>query len=156
MGPFGIVGVDICADFRVARVFIRIAAHNMNLLLLYGAEESFGYSVVRWPSYPGIAYICPNEGEELFRHPRGVRRAPVCPQFRQYACVRYTLVFQSHSEEVLDMGSIDGGVNVVGDNKTGEEIDEDDKVPADMVDEEFCPVASPHEILLPNAIAWFL
>jgi hypothetical protein len=25
-----------------------------------------------------------------------------------------------------------------------------------MVDEEFCPVASPHEILLPNAIAWFL
>jgi hypothetical protein len=25
-----------------------------------------------------------------------------------------------------------------------------------MVDAEFCPVASPHEILLPNAIAGFL
>ncbi len=54
------------------------------------------------------------------------------------------------------MGGVDGGVNVVSDKKTGKEIDEDDEVPADMVDAEFCPVASPHEILLPNAIAGFL
>lgn len=156
MGPFGIVGVDICADFRAARVFIRITAHNMNLLLLYGAEESFGYRVVRWPSHSGITYVCPHEGEELLCHPGGVGRAPVCPQFRQYACVRYALVFQSRGVEVLDMGGVDGGVNVVSDKKTGKEIDEDDEVPADMVDAEFCPVASPHEILLPNAIAGFL
>lgn len=118
--------------------------------------------IVRLPRCP-LAFalwhnLClpPYEGEELLCHPGGVGRAPVCPQFRQYACVRYALVFQSRGVEVLDMGGVDGGVNVVSDKKTGKEIDEDDEVPADMVDDEFCPVASPHEILLPNAIAGFL
>jgi hypothetical protein len=47
-------------------------------------------------------------------------------------------------------------MNAVTDNIPGEEIDEDDKIPADMVDKELCPVATPHEILLPNTVFGFL
>ncbi len=56
---------------------------------------------------------------------------------------RYTLVFQSHGIEVLHMGGIDGGMNVIPDYISGKEIDEDDEVPPDMVDREFRPVAAP-------------
>ena len=52
------------------------------------------------------------------------------------------------------MGGIDGGMDIIPDDEPGEEINEDDKIPADMVDEEFCPVTSPHEIFLPNVVAW--
>ena len=54
------------------------------------------------------------------------------------------------------MGSINGGMNVIPDDKPGEEIDEDDEVPPDIVDEQFRPVAAPHEISLPYVVAGFL
>ena len=52
------------------------------------------------------------------------------------------------------MGGIDRGVDIESDDKPGEEIDEDDEVPADMVDEELCPVTSPHEVSLPYTVLW--
>jgi hypothetical protein len=54
------------------------------------------------------------------------------------------------------MGGIDGGMDIITNDGAGEEIDEDNEIPADMVDEQFCPVAAPHEVLLPYAVFGFL
>ena len=143
VGPFGIVEGSISADLILGRILIRITSPNVDFFLFGSTEKSLRKGVVGGSSYPGKACIGPHEGEELFRYPGGVGRAPVCPQFRQYACVRYALAFQSHGIEVLHMGGIDRRVDFVPDDKPGEEIDEDDEVPADMVDEQFCPVLSP-------------
>lgn len=54
------------------------------------------------------------------------------------------------------MGGIDGGMDIVANDGAGEEIDEDNEVPPDMVDEQFRPVTSPHEVSLPYAVFGFL
>ena len=53
MRPFGIIGVDISADLIPARLFIGIAADDVDLLLFNGAEESFCEGIIGGSSVPG-------------------------------------------------------------------------------------------------------
>ena|GEM_PF-6494729 len=69
MRPFGIIGVDISADLIPARLFIGIAADDVDLLLSDSAKESFCEGIISGSSYPGKTDIGPHEGEELFGYP---------------------------------------------------------------------------------------
>jgi len=42
------------------------------------------------------------------------------------------------------MGCVDRGEDAVGDHIAGEEVDEDKKIPAQMIDEEPCVQSQPH------------
>ena len=53
VGPLGVVGVYVSADFISGRLFIGIAADDVDLLLFNGAEESFCEGIIGGSSVPG-------------------------------------------------------------------------------------------------------
>ena len=60
MGSFSIIETDISADLIPGRLFIGIAADNIDLLLFGGTEEPLRQRIVRGPSHPCIAQIRPH------------------------------------------------------------------------------------------------
>jgi hypothetical protein len=143
MGSFGIVETDISADLIPSRLFIGIAADNINILLFGGAEEPLRQRIICGSSHTCIAQIRPHEREELLRHPGGVGRSPVCPQFRRYVPLLYRLSFQCCHIDMLHMGGIDRGIDILGDQIPGEEIDNDNEIPSCMVDKQLVSSHTP-------------
>lgn len=79
MRPFGIIGVDISANLISGRLFIGIAADDVDLLLFDSAKESFCEGIIGGSAYPGKTDIGSHEGKELYCHPGRIGRSPIYP-----------------------------------------------------------------------------
>jgi len=157
MGPVIVVLIYVGADFIPAGVFIGITSYDVDFLLFDGTEESLGNGIISGSSDPCIGEISAHEIEEFLGNQGSIGRSPIRPEFgKDIMSFLYPLVFQSHGIEGLYVGGVDGGEYVIGNDIPGEKIDKDDEVPPDMVDEQFCPVAPPHEVSSPDIVSRFL
>ncbi len=157
MGAVIVVMIYVSADLIPTGVFIGITPHDMDLLLFDGTEEPLRNGIIRRSSHPCIREISSHEGEEFLGDKRGIGRSSFRPELgKNVMSFLYPLVFQSHGIEVLYVGGIDRGEYVVSNDIPGEKINEDDEIPPDMIDKQFCPVAPPHEISSPDIVFRFL